>query len=126
MSIETAFSGRAAVVPELRVSAAGKPWARFGVAVGEGDNPQWVSVSCFGPVAERAAERLAKGTRCYVEGTLELDKWTDSQGVARAALKVAAWKVEPLGQIGQRKPRKSDRRDWQRPPQQPEHRDGGN
>jgi single-stranded DNA-binding protein len=107
MSIETAFTGRTAGAPELRTSAAGKPWTRFGVAVGEGDDVQWVQVACFGEIAQRAAERLGKGDRCYVEGTLRLDEWTDSQGVPRAGLKVAAWKVEPIGQIGQRKPKRS-------------------
>src|SRR5262249_30806926 len=74
MSLETAFTGRTAVAPELRASAAGKPWARFGAAVGEGDDVRWVQVACFGEVAQRLPSALGKGDRCYVEGTLRLDE----------------------------------------------------
>jgi single-strand DNA-binding protein len=106
-SIEAALVGRLGGDPELRTSQAGKPWARFSVAVGEGDAAQWVSVACFGECAERAAERLTKGDRCYVEGTIRLNEWTDHEGGQRHGVQVAAWKVEPLGQIGQRKPAKT-------------------
>jgi hypothetical protein len=36
-NIETAFIGRLGQEPELKTSAAGKPWARLSVAVGAGE-----------------------------------------------------------------------------------------
>jgi hypothetical protein len=41
-NIEVAFTGRLAADPEQRTSKAGNVWARFSVAVGEGDDTQWV------------------------------------------------------------------------------------
>ena len=102
---------------EARTSQAGKPWCRFSVAVGQGDDAQWVSVACFGEVAERVCEQLAKGDRAYVEGAIRMNEWQDREGLTRHGLQVAAWRVEPMGRIGRRKPRGGDarKRDWQRP-----------
>jgi single-strand DNA-binding protein len=106
-AIECAFTGRLGSDPELRTSQAGKPWCRFSVAIGEGDDVQWVSVAAFGEVAERVCQDLAKGDRAYVEGTLRLNEWTDREGLTRYGLQVAAWKVEALGKIGRQKPPKT-------------------
>ena len=48
--------------------------------------------------------RLTKGTRVYVEGRIRINKWTGKDGTENAGLSVAASLVQPLGQIGQRKP----------------------
>jgi single stranded DNA-binding protein len=104
-AIECAFTGRLGSDPELRTSQAGKPWCRFSVAIGEGDDVQWVSVAAFGEAAERVSDLLAKGDRAYVEGTLRLNEWTDREGLTRHGLQVAAWRVEALGKIGRRKPK---------------------
>jgi single-strand DNA-binding protein len=107
-NIEAAFIGRLGSDPELRTSQAGKPWCRFSVAVGEGDDVQWVSVAAFGEVAERVCDQLAKGDRAYVEGTLRLNEWQDREGLTRHGLQVAAWKVEALGKIGRQRPRQGN------------------
>jgi single-strand DNA-binding protein len=115
-AIEAAFMGRLGSDPELRTSQAGKPWCRFSVAIGEGDDVQWVSVATFGEVAERVCDWLAKGDRAYVEGTLRLNEWQDREGLTRHGLQVAAWKVEPMGKIGrQRSKGDARKRHWQRP-----------
>jgi single-stranded DNA-binding protein len=62
-AIECCFTGRLGSDPDLRTSQAGKPWARFSVAVGHSDDVQWVNVACFGEAAERACEQLARATR---------------------------------------------------------------
>ena len=74
-SIEFAFTGRVGVDPELRTSQADKPWCRFSVAVGDGDNVQWVQVAAFREKAEELAGTLHKGDRCYCEGTIKLNEW---------------------------------------------------
>jgi single-strand DNA-binding protein len=134
-SIESAFIGRVATEPELRTSSAGKPWARFTVAVGQDDDTQWAQVAVFGDTAEHLAGSLKKGDRVYVEGRLKLNRW-EKDGEQKSGLSVAAWKAEKLGQIGRNKPpRERDAgdpesrpngakhsnnvaasRDWQRPP----------
>jgi single-strand DNA-binding protein len=104
--IESAFIGRVGQDPELKTSAAGKPWARFSVAVGREDETQWVSVAVFGEAAQRLCQALHKGDRLYVEGTLRLSEWTGRDGEKRTGLSVAASKAEKLGAIGRNKPPK--------------------
>ena len=105
-TIESAFIGRVGSELELRTSNAGKPWARFSVAVGREDETQWISVAVFGETAERLCQALHKGDRVYVEGTLRLSEWTGRDGEKRTGLSVAAWKAEKLGAIGRNKPPK--------------------
>ena len=79
-------------------------------------------IALFGEKANQL--QVAKGDRVYVEGRLKLETWTSRDGQARSGLKVAAWKCERLGNIGNNKPAKTKRddaarrdssRDWQRP-----------
>jgi len=109
-AIEAAFIGRLAQDPELRTSAAGKPWARLSMAVGNGDDTQWVSVLTFGEIAEQLCAAMHKGDKLYVEGTLRLNEWTGREGEKRTGLSVAAWKAEKLGAIGRSKTAPSERR----------------
>lgn len=116
--IECAFVGIVGVPPELKTSKAGKAWTALSLRVGDGDGPQWVRAAVFGDMAETAA-KLAKGSSVYVEGKLSLNTWTAQDGSERHGLNVAATLVQPLGQIGRRRPasepEKVARSDWQRP-----------
>ena len=56
----------------------------------------------FGDKANSLA--MAKGDRCYVEGRLKLESWQGKDGQERQGLKVSAWRVERLGEIGKNKP----------------------
>jgi len=122
-NIECACIGRVAAAPELKTSAGGKPWASFNVAVGQGDEAQWLRVVVFGDTAERLAGTLVKADRVYVEGALTMNTWRDREGEKRAGLNVAASKCERLGAIGRNRPPATKRqtvadhaaRDWQRP-----------
>jgi single-strand DNA-binding protein len=105
-TIECAFIGRLGRDPELRHSQAGKPWLPLNLAVGDKEQTEWVKVAVFNTRATELAGTLHKGDRVYVEGRISLDTWTDQQGQQRAGLKVAAWKVERLGNIGNNKPPK--------------------
>jgi single-stranded DNA-binding protein len=89
----------------LKESKAGKPWLSFTVAVGEGDDVQWVSVAVFGSRAEELASTLKKGDRIYAEGRLRLNSWQAKDGSQQFGLNVAAWRAEVLGQIGAKRPR---------------------
>jgi len=117
--IECAFTGTLASLPDLKTSKAGKPWCALLVRVGDGEGAQFVRVACFGDAAETAAT-LAKGSSVYVEGRLTLNQWTDQNGGERHGLSVAANVVQPLGQIGRRRPQPareapSAASHWQRP-----------
>ena len=106
--IEAALEGRIGQAPTMRTGQSGKTWCTFSVAVGsdeEGASPTWVSVAVFGSKAEEAAQ-LAPGVRVYGEGRLRLDTWQDREGRERTGLKIAASLVQPIAQIGRRKPAK--------------------
>jgi single-strand DNA-binding protein len=108
--IEAAFSGRLGSDPVEKVSSKGAPWCSFSLAVdGNEEAPVWVRVACFGDLARRCAAELKKGiSRVYVEGALRPSSWQDKQtGEQRHGLEVAAWRIEPLGLIGERRPRTS-------------------
>src|SRR5262245_56000667 len=103
--IETAFIARIGTEPELKTSAAGKPWASFRACVSDGKDDahqQWVQIVVFGDRANSLG--VAKGDRAYVEGKLRLEAWTSKDGVERSGLKVSAWRIERLGEIGKSKP----------------------
>ena len=101
-------------------NAGGKPWAAVNVVVGDrDDDQQWVGVVVFGDRATSFA--ISKGDKVYCEGRLKLESWTSKTGEAKPGLKVAAWKIERLGEIGRNKPTVQDaqaqKADWQRPGQ---------
>lgn len=109
-TIQTAFEGTLGQDAELKHVKNGElALASFSMAVGEGDdNTQWVRVALFGSEAQALVHRLTKGTKVYCEGKLTLNTWQGRDGQQHTGLNVSAWTVQPLGQIGKRKPRKSE------------------
>ena len=57
--------------------------------------------TCRRRAVTRAARRASPTGRDLIR--LKLENWTSKDGQARSGLKVAAWKVERLGEIGRRK-----------------------
>lgn len=104
--IECAFAGTCGRDPTRQTSErTGREWASFSVAVGKDDDTQWVDVAYFGPNVDSACA-LKAGDRVYVEGKLSLRTWQNNDGSTRTVLNVAASLVQPLGKIGERKPKK--------------------
>jgi single-stranded DNA-binding protein len=68
--IEAAFFGALGRDAEAKTSKAGKAYLRLNVRVGDGDTAQWVSVMAFDQNAIDAADKLLKGARVYIEGSL--------------------------------------------------------
>jgi single-strand DNA-binding protein len=96
---------------EMRFTQSGLPMLSFSVAVhdakrAEGAETEWLKVVVWGELAEQlhAGGALVKGTEVYAEGRLKLDQWTAADGQQRSGLSLSAWKVEPMGQIGRRRP----------------------
>lgn len=105
--IEAAFIGRIGQPATVRESKSGKPWAALTVAVAgstEAEPVQWVQVSMFGDDVTEHAAKMLKGATVYVEGRLRLNTWKDRAGGERSGLTVAASKVRPLFQIGDKRP----------------------
>jgi single-strand DNA-binding protein len=84
--------------PEMRFTQSGLASTRFSVAVnqrrrrdGEEDPPpDWYRVTCFGQLAENADQVLRKGLRVYVDGRLQIDKWTGNDGQERTTVEIIA------------------------------------
>ena len=58
------------------------------------EDTEWHRVSCFGKVAETAAELLGKGKQVYVEGSLRTRKWKDKNGHDRYTTEVLAHTIQ--------------------------------
>ena len=101
--IEAAFFGTLGRDCENKLSKGGKSYLRLNMRVGDGDAAQWVSVMAFDPRAIEQADKFVKGARCYVEGRLSADEWTNADGVKRFGLSVMSWHCR-LSEIGRNKP----------------------
>jgi single stranded DNA-binding protein len=104
-SILAAFDGRLGAAPQMRTTSRGQPWAAFSLAVGHGDETEWVSVSAFGELATELPGDLSKGERIYCEGRLTVARW-EKGGELRANLRLAANRILVLDRIGRRAKRK--------------------
>jgi single stranded DNA-binding protein len=100
---------RVGTEPELRYLANGTPLLTFSAAVqdrrAKDGETQWVKVALFGEKAEALAPQLAKGSECYVEGRAKASAWLGRDDAPRASLELTAWRVDPIGAIGRRRPR---------------------
>lgn len=80
--------------PEIRYTSAGKAVAKFTVADtrGKGDDKQtqWIRVVAFDEQAENVCEQVKKGARVLVTGRLQIDKYTDKDGVEKMSYDILA------------------------------------
>lgn len=102
--LDCAFLGTLVADAETKTSKAGKPYLRFRVAVGGGDDVQFVSVMLFGDAIDELRDAV-KGAKVYVEGRLKLDAWVGQDGAERHGLSVMSAYAR-LAQIGDRRPKR--------------------
>ncbi len=93
--------------PEMRFSQSGTAVTTFSVAVnrtprsqrdqgGQDEPPDWYRVVCFGQNAEFADQYLSKGNRVYVEGRLQINRFTGNDGQERQSVEIVANEVMNL------------------------------
>jgi single-strand DNA-binding protein len=114
MSIEAALFGVLGKDAESKTSAAGKSYLRLNIRTGDGDAAQWISTMCFDPEAIAVADKMVKGARVYIEGTLKLDEWTGQDGAKRHGISLMSWHCR-LSQIGRNRPRRPASEDRPKP-----------
>ena len=100
--IEAAFFGALGRDAESKVSKAGKAYLRLNIRVGDGDGAQWVSAMVFDQSAIDAVDKLIKGARVYVEGSLSVTEWSGQDGAKRHGLSLMSGHCR-LSQIGRNK-----------------------
>ena len=100
------IAGRLTRDPELRFTQKGQGMSSFSVAVnrrykdaatGEWkDDVTFVSVTVWGPAAERCKDKMKKGSPVIIEGRLTASEFTDKSGQKRKEMKVTARRVQLL------------------------------
>ena len=96
--------------PEIRYTKDSKPIASFSIATSESwkdkttgdmvEKTEWHNVTFFGRIAEVAEQYLDKGSKVFVEGKLQTDKWEDENGNKRSATKVIGNNMQMLDSRG--------------------------
>jgi single-strand DNA-binding protein len=85
--------------PEMRYTPGGTPVTNFSVAVSRRrrgqdgqsmDETEWFRVVCWDKLAEIADQYLKKGARVYIEGRVQIRKYTGNDGVERTSVDVIA------------------------------------
>ena len=93
--------------PETRFSESGTAIANLTIATTnrfknkQGQNQEeteWHRVVAYGKLAEIIEKYVQKGKPLYVEGRLQIRKWTDKQGVDRYTTEIVAEQMQVLGQ----------------------------
>jgi single-strand DNA-binding protein len=92
--------------PEMRYTAAGRPFTTFSVAcnrsytTSEGERreqTEWFRVVAGGRLAEICSQYLSKGRQVYVEGRLSTRTFEGSDGQKRFSVEISATEVQMIG-----------------------------
>jgi len=99
--------GRLGKDPETRYTPSGAAVTNFSLATSEQwkdkntgekqEKTEWHNIVVFGKLAEICGEYLKKGAECYIEGSLNTEKWTDKSGNDRYTTKIKANEMQMLG-----------------------------
>ena len=65
------------------------------------EKTEWHRVVFFGRLAEIAGEYLRKGSKAYIEGSLETRKWQDKEGNDRYTTEIKGKEMQMLDSKGQ-------------------------
>jgi single-stranded DNA-binding protein len=105
--IECALVGRLNHDAELRQSKAGRDWLWLSVEVEGTDGSEYLTVGSWSHSIADLAPMLKAGGEVYIEGKLKLRRWDAADGTRSAMLNVQASVVQPLGLIGEKKPKRT-------------------
>ncbi len=90
---------------EIKVTGDGKAYVQFSLAVDQGKNQtMWLQVTAWEKQAEAVEKYAGKGTLVFVQGRLQVQKYTDKQHIERTSVEINASNV----QILEKKPKEGD------------------
>jgi single-strand DNA-binding protein len=113
--------GNLGVDPELRYTQSGTPVASFRVATTERwkgqdgqmqEQTEWHSCNAWGKLAEICGKYLQKGSKVYVEGSINTRKWQDKSGNDRYSTEV---KVREMKMLDGKKDSQQSGGEWSSP-----------
>lgn len=87
------IAGRLARDPEKKISNEGKTFANFTIAVNrnfKADEADFFDCITFGNTADYILNYVRKGYLVLVEGSLQINKWTDRDGVKHSKPEIVA------------------------------------
>jgi single-strand DNA-binding protein len=91
--------------PEMNYTPDGTAVVKFSIAVnrvtksasGERkEETDWFNIVAWGQLAETCSTYLKKGHKVFIEGRLNIRKYTDKNGIERTAIEVVASNLEML------------------------------
>jgi len=89
------LTGNLGADPEVFYSSEGDPVATFNLAFKSSKKKTgWIKVSCFRRLAEITERCLHKGARIAVIGTLDQQKWENSEGVMLSSFQLIGNSLE--------------------------------
>lgn len=100
--------GNAGNDPEVRTLESGQKVARFSLATSkshkdkEGNwqtTTQWHTIVCWGYLAERAEEKVKKGSQVFVSGEINYRKYTDKDNIERTAVEIQALSMNAFDRV---------------------------
>lgn len=96
--------------PETRYTQGGSPVTTFSVATTDQwrdretseqqERTEWHRVVCFRRLAEIAGQYLRRGSKCYIEGSLQTRSWEDREGQTRYTTEIVARDMQMLDSRG--------------------------
>ena len=101
--------GNLGAAPELRYTQSGTPVASFRVATTERwkgqdgqmqESTEWHSCNAWGKLAEICGKYLQKGSKVYVEGSINTRKWQDNNGNDRYSTEIKVREMKMLDSRG--------------------------
>ena len=115
--------------PELRYTQSGTAVASFRVATTERwkgqdgqmqEQTEWHSCNAWGKLAEICGKYLQKGSKVYVEGSINTRKWQDKNGNDRYSTEIKVREMKMLSPKGEGSaghgPETSSRDEWKDAP----------
>ena len=97
--------GNLGATPEQRKASNGSAVSNFSLATSSRwkdadgqmqEETEWHRVVAFGRLAEICGQYLTKGSKVYIEGRLQTNKWTDKDGNTRYTTQVVAKEMKML------------------------------
>lgn len=79
--------GEGGNVVELTI-AVNRQWQKDGEWINA--EPTFITISCFGHIAQKAKTRFSKGNAVFVSGRMEQHNWTADSGEKRSKLRLVA------------------------------------
>lgn len=94
---EVLIVGNVGEPPILRKTKDGTSVANITVATQNGYQTEWHLVAFFGVLAERAVEKIEKGSRVMIKGYLHTYSWKDKHEKERESTRVNVIRFLPMG-----------------------------